>query len=77
MNLPGGGGVAPFEENTLREVKWLSYVNEVSKIIGTVVRNPTEFCKETKELLTKTVSRKRRVSNTKGRLNPQIGHFVL
>ena len=46
----------------------MSYVNEVSKIIGTVVRNPTEFCKETKELLTKTVSHKRRVSNTKGDL---------
>ena len=55
----------------------LSYVNEVGKIIRTLVRNPTEFCKETKGSLTKTVSLKRRVSNPKGRLNPEIGHFVL
>ena len=33
LNLPGGGGgVAPIEK-TLREVKLLSYVNKVSRII--------------------------------------------
>ena len=55
LNLLGGGGLAPLKK-TLREVKLLSYVNEVSRIIRTVVRNPTEFCKETKGPLTKTVS---------------------
>ena len=29
LNLPGGGGVAPFEENTLREVKWSSSVKKL------------------------------------------------
>ena len=44
LNLPGGGGAAPFQK-TLREVKLLSYVNEVGKIIRKLVRNSTEFCK--------------------------------
>ena len=70
------GGFAPVWK-TLREVKLLSYVNEVGKIIRTLVRNSTEFCKETKGPLTKTVSLKRIVSNPKGRLNPRMGHVVL
>ena len=41
-------------KKTLREVKLSSYVNEVSRIIRTVVRNPTEFFKETKGPLSKT-----------------------
>ena len=63
LNLPGGGGVAPPLKKTLREVKLLSSVNKLSRIIRTVVRNPTEFSKETKGPLSKTVSLKRRVSN--------------
>ena len=53
LNLPGGGGgAAPFQK-PLREVKFLSYVNEAKRIIRTVVRNPTKFCKETKGPLQK------------------------
>ena len=54
LNLPGGGGVAPPLKKTLREVKLLSYVNKVSRVIRTKIRNPTDFFKETKGPLSKT-----------------------
>ena len=57
-----GGGLAPFEKN-IKRGKLLIYVNEVSRIIRTVVRSPAEFPKETKGVLSKTVSPKRRVSS--------------
>ena len=38
LNLPdGGGGFAPFEKCTLREVKWLSSVNKVNSIMYVVL----------------------------------------
>ena len=37
------GEALPAFEKTLREVKLLSHVNQVSRIIKTVVRNPIKF----------------------------------
>ena len=46
LNLTGGG-------ETLREVKLLSSVSKFSRKIRTVVKNPTEFSKETKGRISK------------------------
>ena len=77
LNLPGGGGALPPFEKKLRGVNCWSYVNKVSRIIRTAVKNPTEFSKEPKGAFRKPSHSKGEFRAPKDRLNPRMGHFIL